>query len=344
MTQQRANNPLSHWTRSLLALTVWTLLGAGCATAPQSQVVPPQSASPSPVVAEINNALTAAAALQTPGSSPDYRLGPEDLLQITLFNVPEGEVGVTPRRMDVRVSQEGKITLPLLGDITVAGLTTSSVEQLLRDQYNPYLHKPQVGVRVAEYHSQQIAVMGAVQRPGVFQLTSPKTLVDLLSMAGGISEQAGSQVHIYRQGPEGRQSFVVDLLALTKQPGLVNMPVQAGDVINVQQAGMVFVDGAVKNPGSFALNRPYTLTQALTVAGGVDRELASYGGVAIYRQRNGAEAEIIPVDLSAIWDGKASDPRIEADDVIVVPISTGKYIIQRFLGKIGFGSVPGYVP
>ena len=94
--------------------------------------------------------------------------------------------------------------------------------------------------------------------------------------------------------------------------------------------------------GSYALNRPYTLTQALTVAGGVNRELADYSEVAIYRQRNGAEAERIPVDLSAIWNGKASDPRVEADDVIVVPISTAKYIVRRFIGTIGMGSVPGY--
>jgi polysaccharide export outer membrane protein len=163
-------------------------------------------------------------------------------------------------------------------------------------------------------------------------------------MAGGISERAGSQVHIYRQGPEGRQSHVIDLLVLANHPGLVNMPVQAGDVLNVQQAGMFFVDGAVLKPGSYALTRPYTLTQALTVAGGVIRTLASYGDISIFRRRNGLEAEKIPVDLSAIWDGKTSDPGIEADDVIVVPISTVKYVVERFLGRIGFGQVPAFVP
>jgi protein involved in polysaccharide export with SLBB domain len=105
---------------------------------------------------------------------------------------------------------------------------------------------------------------------------------------------------------------------------------------------MFFVDGAVVRPGSYALNRPYTLTQALAFAGGVNRELASYSEIAIYRQRKGAEAERIPVDLSAIWDGKVSDPRIEADDVITVPISTAKYIVRRFFGTIGLGSVQSY--
>ena len=273
MTRQRVSRPLSFWISRVLTLTIGAFLGAGCATATASPVVLPPSAPTSPAITEINNALTAAA-LQTPAASPDYRLGPEDLLQITLFNIPAGEVGVTPRTTEARVSQEGMISLPLLGDVAVAGLTTSALEQLLRGRYDQYLHNPQVGVQVKEYRSQLVTVTGAVRNPVVYQLTGPKTLIDVLAMAGGINERAGSQVHLYRQGPEGRQSYVVDLLALASNPALVNMPVQAGDVINVQQAGMFFVDGAVGSPGSYALTRPYTLTQALAVAGGVNRELA----------------------------------------------------------------------
>jgi polysaccharide biosynthesis/export protein len=329
------------WISHLLALTASALVIVGCGTVPRGQVAVPPSVGPSPMIAEINTALTTAA-MQTSNASPDYRLGPEDLLQITLFNIPQAEVGVTPRQTEVRVSQEGKISMPLLGDVEVAGLTPSGLEQLLRGRYNQYLHNPQVGVQVKEFRSQPVTVTGAVRNPVVYQLTSPKTLIDLLAVAGGINEQAGGQVHLYRQGPEGRQSYVIDLLALANNPGLVNMPVQAGDIINVQQAGMFYVDGAVRNPSSYALSRPYTLTQALSVAGGVNRELADYSGVMIYRQRNGGEAQMIPVDLSAIWNGKANDPGIEANDVIVVPIGTAKYIVRRFFGTIGLGSVPGY--
>jgi len=295
----------------------------------------------SPEITEINNALTSAS-LQNNVPSTNYRIGPEDLLQVTLFNVPEGEAGVTPRRSEVRVSQDGTISLPLLGDVPVAGLTAPEIEQLLRERYDRYLHKPELGVYIREYKGQQVAMMGAIRNPGMYQLTGAKTLVDLLSMAGGISERAGGQVYLFRQGPEGRQTHIIELQVLASNPTLVNMPVQGGDVINVQQAGMFFVDGAVYKAGSFSLTRPYTLTQALAMAGGVNRELASYSEIAIYRQRNGQEAEMIPVDLTAIWEQKASDPRIQADDVIVVPISTAKYIVRRFLGSIGLGSVPGY--
>jgi polysaccharide export outer membrane protein len=342
------NQPESRYSRAwishLLALTACALLGAGCGTVPQGQVSPlPASVGPSPAITQINNALTAAS-LQTPAAPQDYRLGPEDLLQITLFNIPQGEASATPRQTEVRVGQEGKISLPLLGDVEVAGLTPSGLEQLLRGRYDQYLHNPQVGVQVKEYRSQAVTVTGAVRNPVVYQLTGPKTLIDLLAIAGGINERAGGQVHLYRQGPEGRQSYVIDLLALASKPALVNMPVQAGDIINVQQAGTFFVDGAVRTPGSYPLSQPYTLTQALSVAGGVNRELASYSELAIYRRSNGAEAQIIPVDLSAIWDGKANDPAIESDDVIVVPMSTAKYIVRRFFGTIGLGSVPGYIP
>jgi polysaccharide biosynthesis/export protein len=340
MKRPRASKPLSFWISRLLALTIWAFLGSGCATAPQSQVMLPPSSSPSPINTEVNNALTAAA-LQTPASSPDYRLGPEDLLQITLYNIPAGEVGVTPRTMEVRVSQEGKITLPLLGDIPVAGLTTPGLEQWLRGGYDKYLHNPAVGVQVKEFRSQPVTMMGAVRNPGVYQLTSPKTIIDMLSLAGGVTERAGGQVHLYRQGPEGRQSYVIDLLALVRNPGLVNMPVQAGDVINVQQAGMFFVDGAVTRRGSYPLARPYTLTQALAVAGGVVDNLVDYSGVSIFRRRDSLEAERMVFNLKEIQANGATDPQIEAEDVIFVPVSTPKWLLERFIGRIGLPSVPG---
>jgi polysaccharide export outer membrane protein len=237
--------------------------------------------------------------------------------------------------MEMRLSQEGLITMPLLGDLSIGGLSTTAVEQLLRERYGEFMHDPQVGVQIKEYRGQQISVIGAVGKPGMYQLTGPRTLVDLLSMAGGVNEKAGRQVYLYRQDADERQSFVIDLLSLANNPGLVNMPVQAGDVINVPLAGTFFVDGAVGKPGLYPLNRMYTLTQALAVAGGINETLAAYDEVAIIRRQTGAEHQKIPVDLQDILAGKAQDPYIEAEDTIVVPISTAKYFIERFIGRIG---------
>jgi polysaccharide export outer membrane protein len=294
-------------------------------------------------VSTVNTAL-ASAALQTPASSADYRLGAEDLLEITIFNIPEGGAGPIPRRLEVRLSQEGKIRLPLLGDIAAAGLSTVALEESLRQRYDEFLHDPQVGVQVKEYRGQQVSVIGAVARAGMYQLTGPRTLADLLSLAGGVTERAGSQVHIYRQGSEGRQTYVVDLLALANNPGVVNMPVQAGDVVNVPVAGMFFVDGAVRRPGSFPLSRPYTLTQVLAMAGGADDAVADYSDVVILRRRNGLEAEKLSVDLKAIQAARAPDPWIEAEDVVVVPISTAKWFVERFIGRIGLGGLGAFRP
>lgn len=333
--------------RRLLGLFACALVLSGCVSVPSGRTVPITSAMHPPTLAELDqitkiNSALAAQALQSPTSTADYRLAPEDLLEITLFNIPESEAGVTPRKTEVRVTQEGVITLPLLGDVPAAGLTASALEQSLRGRYDRYIHNPQVGVSVKEYRGQRVTVTGAVKTPGVIQLTGAKTLVDVLSMAGGINERAGSQVHLLRQGPEGRQSYIIDLQALARNPGLVNMPVQAGDVINVPQSGMFFVDGAVRRPGSYPLTQSYTLTQALAIAGGADVTLANMNDLSIFRRRDGREADRISVSLNDILAGKAQDPLIAPDDVIIVSMSTGKWLLQRFIGTIGLPSVPAY--
>jgi polysaccharide export outer membrane protein len=325
--------------KRLLALSLVTLLGAACAGAPERLHTLPGSPTSSPLVTQINSAL-ASAALGTPVSDADYQIGAEDLLEITIFNVPESGSKVTPRKIEVRVNQEGKITLPLIGEIPLAGLTTSALEDSLRKRFDEYLYNPQIGVYVKEYRSQRISVMGAVRNPGVFQLTGPKTLVDLLAMSGGLNERASGVIHVYRQEREGRHTYVVDLLALADNPGLVNMPVHPGDVINLPEAGTFFVDGSVGRPGSYPLTRSHTLTQALATAGGVNTRLADYNSIIMFRRQNSTEPERIPVNLRDVLAGRATDPLIEAGDVIIVPVSTPKYIVERFIGTIGLPGVP----
>jgi protein involved in polysaccharide export with SLBB domain len=98
----------------------------------------------------------------------------------------------------------------------------------------------------------------------------------------------------------------------------------------------------VGSPGSYPLAQSYTLTQALAIAGGVTVALANNKEVSIFRRRDGLEAEKITVNLNDIRDGKADDPQVAPDDVIVVPISTGKYIVERFLGRIGLPGFPSF--
>jgi len=281
-------------------------------------------------------AVGAAAAQTAPGN--DYKLGPEDLLQITLYNVAANEQGVMPRTVDVRVSHQGRITMPLLGDVAVVEHTPSWLEQQLKAKYRTYFVDPQISVFVREYRSQRVSVLGAVQHPGVFELTGPKTIVDLLALAGGVTDQASRQVQLVRAGPQGRESYVVDLQDLTGDPAVpANLTVTGGDVLSVPRAGSFFVDGAVSKPGAYRLDRPYTLTQALATAGGCDRDVAQASATQIFRRRNGTTPETLTVDINKIPRGEAEDPLIYADDVIVVPISTPRYVVKRFLGAIGMG-------
>lgn len=296
------------------ALTV----GCGVTQAPSS----PSGFPPAVRALDINLAI-ANAAQKFPKMSSDYRLGPEDVLEITVYNIGDADAKLTPRTMKLRVSQQGIINIPLVGDVTVSGLTLTALEQVLRAKYDRYIHNPQVGIYVLENRSNRVSVIGAVRQPGIVDVTGSQTLIDVLAQVGGIQDSAGTQVHIYRKNQDKRESHIVDLVTLVNGTGtldpealsLLNMPLQAGDVVNVPQAGTFFVDGAIRSPGSFPLSSRYTLTQALTVAGGLNRELADTTDINIYRRRNGAQAERFSVSWADIMDGKAPDPHIAADDV-----------------------------
>jgi polysaccharide biosynthesis/export protein len=334
---------------SLLAVLLGIIL-AGCSSVPATPPVAPKqgagTSSSSSVAAEINRNIAAAAILSS-GASSDYRLGPEDLVEITIFNIPEAmnvERGVTPRTNTVRVTEQGQISLPLIGEIDVRGLTVLGLEKKLREAYDAYIYNPQVGVLVREYR-QRVSVIGSVQKPGVFELSGPKTVIGMLAMAGGVTDQAGTQVQIYRQGPNSRENYIIDLAVLASNAELINakteplitMPVQSGDIINIPLAGTFFVDGAVKRPGFYPLGRRYSLMQALTAAGGVDRDLYS-ADITIFRKRTSG-VEPIGIDLNEVVAGSTVDPEIVADDVILVPISTAKYAYFKVFGQIlGWGT------
>ena len=342
---------------NVLALLFVGVLAAGCVTVPQpytSASLPTGKPAGSTAIVDINRGLVSTAA-QSSSPSADYRIGPEDLLQITLYNVPGGATAMggttetsdatllTPRTLAVRVSQTGIINLPLFGEIFVNGLTVSGLEQNLRRLYDKYIHNPEVGVLVTDYR-QKVSIIGAVRSPGNFVISGPKTLIDLLSMAGGVAPGAGTQVHLYRRGPNGQENYVIDLLVLASNPGSyndknINQPIQAGDVVNVPEAGVFFVYGAVKAPGSFPIDRRYTLKQALAKAGGLDIDLSS-SNIVIYRRKDPKEdVQAIPVDFDAVLAGSAVDPPIETDDIIVVPVSNVKYVWNKYIFQLIFGGV-----
>lgn len=335
--------------QNLIATFVLILL-SGCSSSdnrippqdPQSYQGAQQSSS-----SQINERI-ATLALSVGKGPQSYQIGPEDLLQITLYNIPESEARVTPRTVTTRVNHQGSISIPLLGELKVAGSTVSQLEKELVVRYEKYIYNPQVGVTITEYR-QRASVIGAVQKPGVFELTGPKTVLDLVAMAGGITDKAGMQLHLYRQGPDGRESYVIDFAGLAnssrnldpKDVQMIAMPVKADDVINVPAAGTFFVDGAVRRPGPYPLGQRVSLTQALATAGGIDTEISS-SDIQIFRRKGVSEMQPITVDFDALMAGSGVDPQILADDVIIVSVSSAKWLVKRFVGPlisgIGIGS------
>jgi polysaccharide export outer membrane protein len=346
------------WKRTFATMLL-AIVSGGCGAASQN---PPMNRTETSAVipnssnfaADINRSIAAAAMLQSSAASTDYQIGPEDLLEVTLFNIPEA-VGmdrqVTPRNVTVRVTHQGQISLPLLGEVDVKGMTVSALEKRLREGFDKYIYNPQVGILIREFR-QKVSIIGAVQKPGVVELTGPKSVIEVLAMAGGVSEKAGSQVHIYRGRGTERETHVIDLAILANGTGLINasnagminMPVNPGDMINVPESGMFFVDGAVRKPGSYPLGRQYSLTQALATAGGIDSELYS-SDISIFRRKGPGQVETLAFNLDNIMAGTATDPPIQPDDVIMLPVSTAKYIVKRFvgtlLGGISIGSFVG---
>ena len=283
----------------------------------------------------------------------DYRIGPQDLLDISVFQAPE----LSPT---VRVSGSGEISLPLLGAVQAAGLTPKALEFVLEELLRrSYMKDPHVGVSVKEMQSHPVSVFGAVKKPGVFQINGPKSLVEVLSMAEGLAEDAGDTVVVVRgmawsgaaqsalddppvesksQSPAAGASPIAkektdtntvetNLKSLLESGDTrYNVTVYPGDVVKVARAGVVYVEGEVKKPGGFMLktNENISVLQAVALAEGLTRTAArSRARIMRTDEATGARTEI-PINLDKILAGGLTDPILRPKDIVFVPNSTGK--------------------
>lgn len=266
----------------------------------------------------------------------DYVLGPEDVIDIEVFNVPE-------LTKTVRVANDGTISLSLLGHVKAAGLTTTQLREELEKLWNQtYLENPQVSVFVREFHAQPVSIIGAVDRPGIYQLTGPRSLIDMLSMAGGLAKRAsdtpGRWVYVTRKGTfttppsvEGMRLVSPDKVEINLRQLLfshenaMNIDIKPFDTISVSKADLVYVVGAVRRPGGFVLESRETATvlQALALAEGLGPNAAKGSARIIRKSADGSGVEI-PLDLNKILKGKARDIELAANDILFVPESTGK--------------------
>jgi polysaccharide export outer membrane protein len=263
----------------------------------------------------------AAAPAQAQDTGAEYKIGPKDLLEITLLGVPEIS------KLVVRVSQEGRITLPLLGEVVVGDLTKFELEKKLAGLAGEkVVLDPQVTVHIVEYRSRRVSVVGAVTNPGPFELLGRQTVLAAISEAGGLTRDAGEEVIVIRQLPDGNSTSIrlpIDGLFVQGDPKL-NIVLEAGDVVNVpvERTAPVYVFGQVRNPGALQVKRSSvpTLTQAIAQAGGfTDR--ANRKKVQIRRKdASGKELEIT-VNVKDILKGKKKDVPLLINDTVYVPES-----------------------
>jgi len=283
------------------------------------------------------------AASLTPASKvpPGYVLGAGDQISIHVLGVDE--ISDKPTIVDLN----GYIRIPLAGRIRASGLTLQQFESDIAKRLSTYVLHPDVSVSVIEFRSQPISVVGAVKNPGTQQVQGRKTLLEVLSQAGGIdSANAGSILKLTRLkewGPIPLPNATTDptnqfsiaqinlrsLMAATSPEE--NIQIKPNDVISVPRAGTVYVIGEVVKSGGFLLSDSpeITVLQALSMAGGLDK-MAQPKHARILRRSNGeAERTEIPVNLTDVLEGKTPDLKMQSEDILFVPNNLPKRAAVR---------------
>lgn len=292
-------------------------------------------------------ALSAAVPEEAPPTLSSYVLGPDD--QLSLQALDAEEISGKP----FRVGSDGMINLPMVGRVKVVGMTVEQLENELRNRLQKYIQNPQVTANVTEYRSQSVSIIGSVRNPGTHQVRGQKRLIEILSLAGGLADDAGHSLKLTRRRewgpiplpgaqPDPTGQFTIAEVNLTslieaKAPEQ-NIPVLPNDIVSVPRGEIVYVIGDVKKSGGFVLKNRNTITvlQALSLAEGLDRTAAPKKA-RILRSTPGAEKRTeIPVNLKDMLSGNAKDVGMNADDILFVPGSRMKAamvpIIQTAIG------------
>jgi polysaccharide biosynthesis/export protein len=317
-------HPLPRWVRPLSGIALgWLVLG-GCGYAQETQRP----------VSNVSNYDYVYSNL------PTQPVGPDDLLALSVYDSPE-------LTRTVRVDADGNIRLPMLKDpIQVRGMVPSQLETAIANSLTrgKVLVDPIVTVTIVEYQSRPVNVVGAVKNPLVFQATRPVPLLDAIARAGGIREDAGSDIvisqEVVRDGKASRvtQTIPVRDLIDNADPKL-NVMLHGGEEVLVPEARKIYVVGNVKKPGAYPIrnDEETTILQVLALSEG----LSPYPGKVAYvyrRSPSGARTEV-PVALDKIMKRKSPDVALIANDILYIPDNKGQRITAQTLDRItGLGS------
>jgi polysaccharide export outer membrane protein len=281
-----------------------------------------------------------------------YVLGPDD--QVKIWALGFEELSDKPMRID----PGGYLDLPMIGQIKAAGLTPGELQSALVDRLKTMVLKPQVSVSIVDYGSQPVSVIGAVNQPGIHQLQGRRTLAEMISMAGGLRQDAGSVIKITRevqygpiplptatQDPTGQYTtaeiMTADLLA-AKSPA-ENILIRPRDVVTVPVADTISVVGAVQHAGAFPLNTRTNVTvlEALALAGGYAPQPQPQNAKILRITPGSMDRKEIPVNLSKIQAGKEEDVALRPYDILLIPTSNSKKLGVH-LGEAALAAVVGF--
>ena len=302
---------------SLAALACLALLSAdgyaqGRVGSPEVRVEAPPSAP-----------LTTPVAERSTGSPQDLLIGSGDLLEVSLYGMPDFKT-------DVRVNSGGEISLPMLDTVAVGGLSIEQAETLIERKLRQkgLFNDPHVTVFEKEYATQGISVLGEVQKPGIYPLLGTRRLYDVISAAGGTTPKAGRYVLITRRN-DPQHSVRVPLSTGAPESMENNVTVEPGDTIVVSKAGVVYVVGDVHQPGGFVMENgnDITVLKAIALAQGSNPNAALNAARLIRKTPEGPKD--FPLPLKNILAAKAPDLQLQPDDVVFVPGSAGKSAAKR---------------
>jgi len=290
------------------------------------------------------NARIAQLAKQSQPVVSEYKLGSGDLINIDVFDVPQ-------LTRDVRVSESGYISLPLLPERVVAkGLSAMQLQEKIAEllKASGLVTYPEVTVTLKEQHSQPITVIGSVKTPQVIQSLRPMSVLEILSACGGISDEAGSTLLITRKLPDDviaktdsgepdllarPQTITIDLWDLLNSPiPKDNVMVHGGDIVTVPRAGIFYVVGAVAHPGGFILSNDaeqMTALKALALSAGVTSTSKANEAVIVRKDPVTGISKEIPVNLKKLLERKGPDAKMQANDILFVPDSAAKHALHR---------------
>jgi polysaccharide biosynthesis/export protein len=271
-----------------------------------------------------------------------YRIGPSDVLDIRIYNRPQLS------RDAVRVEGNGMIRMPLIdNDIQASCLTEGELAKEISTRYARYYKNLQVDVFIREYHSKQVAIIGAVNEQSRFELQRRVRLLELLTYAKGPSAKAGQTINIIhstaaapckqQQADDTSAAFSSYKLSDVLQGDPKSNPyLETGDIVTLPEADQVYVVGNVFMPLTIALKEPITLTRAIAMAGGLKQDTKK-DKIRVLRQEPGTTIrKEITVDLSAIEKKSSEDLALAPNDIVDVPTSAGK----SFLRSLVQGVVP----